>query len=138
MKKLADYNPTRFIAGTFHYDADKAERAVRFIRCLNHTKGIWSGKPFELLPWQEQIIRDIFGTIKPNGYRQFNTAYVEVPKKNGKSELAAAVALYLLCGDNEERATVSKRLLSSMSPPIWLGCALLSISVAKSLIRQRG
>ena len=43
-------------------------------------------------------------TIKPNGYRQFNMAYVEIPKKNGKSELAAAVALLLLCeGNSVER-----------------------------------
>lgn len=48
----------------------------------------------------------MFGTLKPNGYRQFNTAYVEIPKKMGKSELAAAVALLLTCGDNEERAEV--------------------------------
>ena len=34
--------------------------------------------------WQEQIIRDLFGTLKPNGYRQFNTAYIEIGKKNGK------------------------------------------------------
>ena len=58
-------------------------------------------KPFELIDWQEQINRDIFGTIKPNGYRQFNTAYIEIPKKMGKSELAAAIALYLTCGDFE-------------------------------------
>ena len=63
-------------------------------------------KPFELIDWQEQIIRDIFGTIKSNGYRQFNTAYIEIPKKMGKSELAAAVALLLTCGDGEERAEV--------------------------------
>lgn len=37
------------------------------------------------------------GTIKDNGYRQYNTAYVEIPKKNGKSEIAAAIALYLTC-----------------------------------------
>lgn len=46
------------------------------------------------------------GTIKPNGYRQFNTAYVEIPKKMGKSELAAAIALLLTCGDGEQRAEV--------------------------------
>jgi len=56
---------------------------------LNHTKGVWYGQPFELLPWQDKIIRDVFGTVKEDGYRQYNTAYVEVPKKNGKSELAA-------------------------------------------------
>jgi len=48
----------------------------------------------------------VFGTLKPNGYRQFNTAYVEIPKKMGKSELAAAIALLLTCADGEERAEV--------------------------------
>ena len=44
--------------------------------------------------------------MKPNGYRQFTTAYVEIPKKMGKSELAAAIALYLTCADGEQRAEV--------------------------------
>ena len=45
---------------------------------LCHTKGTWAGKPFELIDWQEQIIRDLFGVLTPNGYRQFNTAYIAV------------------------------------------------------------
>ena len=81
------------------FDHDKAERAVTFINNLKHTKGVWHGVPFDLLPWQDKIVRDIFGTVKEDGYRQYNTAYIEVPKKSGKSELAAAVALYLTCGD---------------------------------------
>ena len=88
------------------YNKKAADYAVSFIECLSHTKGTWAGKKFELLDWQEQIIRDLFGILKPNGYRQFNTAYIEIPKKNGKSELAAAVALLLTCGDGEERAEV--------------------------------
>lgn len=100
------YKPTKFKAKDSTYNKAAADHAVNFIQCLNHTKGIWAGKPFELLDWQEKIIRDIFGTLKPNGFRQFNTAYIEVPKKNGKSELAAAVALLLCCGDFEERAEV--------------------------------
>ena len=106
IRKLKKYKPTRFMAKGSHYDADKADFAVNFIECLCHTKGTWAGKPFELIDWQEQIIRDVFGTIKANGYRQFNTAFIEVPKKNGKSELAAAVALLLLCGDGEQRAEI--------------------------------
>lgn len=94
------------MAKTSHYDKDAADYAVMFIESLCHTKGTWAGKPFELIDWQEQIIRDLFGVLKPNGYRQFNTAYIEIPKKQGKSELAAAVALLLLCGDGEERAEV--------------------------------
>ena len=88
------------------FDEAKAQRAVEFIRCLKHTKGRWRGQPFDLLPWQETIIRDVFGTVKEDGYRQYNTAYVEIPKKNGKSELAAGVALYMTCGDNEWGAEV--------------------------------
>ena len=106
MRKLKKYKPTKFKAKDSHYDVDAADYAVSFIECLCHTKGTWAGKPFELIDWQEQIIRDLFGTLKPNGYRQFNTAYVEIPKKMGKSELAAAVALLLTCGDGEERAEV--------------------------------
>jgi phage terminase large subunit-like protein len=67
-----------------HYDKDKADRAVAFIENLCHTKGKWAGQPFLLLPWQEQIVRDLFGIVKENGKRQFLTAYIEIPKKNGK------------------------------------------------------
>lgn len=88
------------------FDEEKAKRTVDFINCLKHTKGKWRGQPFDLLPWQEAIIQDVFGTVKENGYRQYNTAYVEIPKKNGKSELAAGVALYMTCGDNEWGAEV--------------------------------
>lgn len=88
------------------FDEAKARLTVEFINCLKHTKGRWRGQPFELLPWQERIIRDVFGTVKANGFRQYNTAYVEIPKKNGKSELAAGVALYMTCGDGEWGAEV--------------------------------
>lgn len=100
------YKPTKFMAKGSYYDKEKADFAVDFLQSLKHTKSIWYGKPFELLEWQEQIIRDIFGTIKKDGFRQFNTAYVEVPKKNGKSEIAAGIALLLLCGDGEQSAEV--------------------------------
>ena len=118
LRKLKDYTPTKFMAEDSHYDKAAADYAVRFIECLAHTKGTWAGKPFELIDWQERIIRDLFGVLKPNGYRQFNTAYIEIPKKNGKSELAAAVALLLTCGDGEERAEVST---ANSSP----GCLIL-------------
>ncbi len=104
--KLKDYRPTRFMLEGSHYDKKKADRAVTFIENLRHTKGRWDGKPFWLLPWQEQIIRDIFGIVDADGHRQFRTAYIEIGKKNGKSELAAAVALYLLYADNEPSAEV--------------------------------
>ena len=101
MGKLKSYVPTKFKAKNSVYSKEAADRAVCFIESLKHTDGVWYKKPFELLDWQEQIIRDVFGILKPNGYRQFNTAYIEIPKKQGKSELAAAVALLLTCADFE-------------------------------------
>lgn len=106
LRKLKNYKPTKFKAKGSYYDKEYADFAVTFIEILCHTKGTWAGKKFELIDWQEQIIRDLFGILKPNGYRQFNTAYIEIPKKNGKSELAAAIALLLTCGDGEQRAEV--------------------------------
>lgn len=106
MGKLS-YTPTRFMLPTSRYSKALADHAVAFIEQLCHTKGEWSGKPFRLLPWQEQIVRDVFGIVdRKTNARQFRTAFVEIPKKQGKSELAAAVALYLLCGDNEEDAEI--------------------------------
>lgn len=101
-----EYTPCRFMLPTSHYDKAKADRAVKFIQNLKHTKGKWDGKKFILLPWQEQIVRDIFGIVRADGKRQFLTAYVEIPKKQGKSELAAAIALYLLYADGEASAEV--------------------------------
>ena len=88
------------------FDESKAKRAVTFIENLKHTKGRWHGENFILLPWQEEIVTNLFGTVKENGFRQYNTCYCEIPKKNGKSELAAAIALYLTCGDGEWAAEV--------------------------------
>jgi len=88
------------------FDEAKAKRTIQLINALKHTKGKWRGVPFDLLPWQDKIISDIFGTVKDNSFRQYNTAYIEIPKKNGKSELAAAIALYLTCADMEWGAEV--------------------------------
>lgn len=101
MARKKKFVPTEFMAEGSYYDEEQADYVVDFIQCLCHTKGRWAGKPFILLPWQEEIIRNIFGILKADGKRQFTTAYIEIPKKNGKSELAAAVALYLLFGDGE-------------------------------------
>ena len=90
-----------------YVDDDKANYAINFIQCLKHTKGEWYGLPFDLIDWQEEFIRDVFGTINTKtGYRQYNTAYLEVPKKQGKSEIGAGLALLLTCGDGEYAAEV--------------------------------
>jgi len=88
------------------FDEDKAQRAVKFIENLKHTKGKWYGVNFELLPWQREIIEKVFGTVNRDGYRQYRNVYIEIPKKNGKTDLASAVALKCLCADDEKGAEV--------------------------------
>ena len=90
------------------FDEKKARRVIRFIECLKHTKGEFHGKPFKLLPWQEKIIRDVFGTVRDEepSMRQYNQVYIEIGKKNGKSELGAALALNMLINDDEWKAEV--------------------------------
>ena len=69
------------------FDEKKANRVIRFIECLKHTKGEFHGKPFTLLPWQKKIVSDVFGTMRDDfpDQRQYSTAYIEIPKKNGKA-----------------------------------------------------
>lgn len=81
MENQYQFKPTRFMLPTSHYDKERAEFVENFIENLKHTKGEWYNKPFILLPWQREIIHNVFGIIKEDGYRQFTTAYVEIPKK---------------------------------------------------------
>ena len=121
---------------TSHYDKKKADRAVRFIENLKHTKGKWDGKRFWLLPWQEQIIRDIFGIVDENGNRQFRTAYIEIGKKNGKSELAVAVALYLLYADGEPSAEVYGEAADRQQASIVFDVAKRMVEKAPALLKR--
>ena len=134
--KLKQYTPTRFMLPTSHYDRAKADRAVKFIENLRHTKGKWAGTRFWLLPWQEQLIRDIFGVVKPDGNRQFRTAFVEIPKKNGKSELAAAVALYLLYADNEPSAEVYGAAADRQQASIVFDVANQMVQMTPALMKR--
>ncbi len=94
--------------GDCWFDEDAAERAVSFFpRFLVHVKGEWAGQPFELDTWQaDEIIRPLFGWKRKDGTRRYRTVYVEVPRKNGKSNLSAGIALILLFADQEPGAEV--------------------------------
>jgi phage terminase large subunit-like protein len=84
----------------------RAGRAVKFFESLKHTKGRFYGQPFTLLPWQKSIIQDVYGTVNEQGYRSYKYAYLEIPKKNGKSELCAGAALYHLFADGEKNGEI--------------------------------
>jgi phage terminase large subunit-like protein len=94
--------------GDYWFDERAADAAVSFFAdhiCL--TEGEWAGQPFVLQPWQENdIIRPLFGWKRRDGLRRYRRCYVWVPRKNGKTELAAGIALLLLVGDGEHAGQV--------------------------------
>lgn len=136
--KLENYQPSRFMAKTSHYDKAKADRAVKFIEMLPHTSGEWEGKPFWLLPWQERIIRDLFGIVKNDegNARQFMTAFIEVPKKQGKSELSAAIALYLLYADHEASPVVFSAAADRDQANIVMKVAQKMVEMTPALLKR--
>lgn len=95
--------------GPYVFDVDRAERACRFLELLPHVKGGWAANAelMVLQPWQICIVCVLFGWIKAaTGARRFSLAYIEVPRKNGKSFLAAGIGLYMLACDGEFGAEI--------------------------------
>ncbi len=92
------------------YSAEDAQAVRDFFSLLPFASNEWAGKPFQLLPWEDDAINQFYGVQSQNEdgvwirYRQY--LYAELPKKNGKSELAAGLGLYHLCYDGEERPLV--------------------------------
>ncbi len=108
------------------YSEKRANKAAAFIeKATVHTKSSWAGKPFKMEPWQkgdawqdenglwrvDGIVKPLFGAVRwsemyKTWIRQFTMAWFEVARKNGKSELMAALGLYLLIFDGEQAAEV--------------------------------
>ena len=82
------------------HDKNRALEPIEFIQMLKAVDDFY-GQPFLLLDWQHELLWDVYGTVKENGYRRYKYAYLEVPKKNGKTSLIAAIALYHLTCDPE-------------------------------------
>lgn len=91
----------------FYFDPAAANRAIEFIKLLRHTKGEHAGTLFRLLPFQAFILWVLFGwKKKATDTRRYTKAYIELARKNTKSELGAAIALYMLIADNEKGAEI--------------------------------
>ena len=120
------------------YDEGKAARVTHFIECLKHTKGEFHGKPFHLLPWQKKIIQDVFGTVREEdpSMRQFTTAYIEIPKKQGKSELGAAIALNMLVNDDEWKAEVYSCASDRQQAAIVFDVAVDMVKQSPALLKR--
>lgn len=101
VKDLTDTN------SKYRFDINKANRPIEFIeKFCKHSKGKWIGKPVILDLWQKAIIQTIFGFVDENGNRKYKEVMLVVGRKNGKSTLLAAIALYMLFADGEGGAQV--------------------------------
>lgn len=105
LNKHAEWDADRgvWVEGEFHYDDRVADAAVRFFATrLRLTEGEWAGRPFILEDWQEfDIVRPLFGWKRADGSRRYRRCFIWVARKNGKTELAAGIALLMLMGDGE-------------------------------------
>lgn len=88
------------------FDRAAAQHAIDWFGLLKHSKGEWAGQPFELAAWEQFVTWCLFGWKRADGLRRFRTAYIEVPRKNGKTTYAAGTALYLMVADGEPGAEV--------------------------------
>jgi len=122
----------------FYFDEQAATVAVRFFeRLLVHSKGEWAGQPFGLQPWQrDDIIRPLFGWKRADGTRRYRTAYIEVARKNGKSTLAAGLALYLLFADGEAGAQVYSAAVDRAQAAIVFDEAKNMVAASPELSRR--
>ena len=97
-----------------NFDVAAARKAIDFFPLLRHYKGEWGplpgvrkeGLPIQLEPWQQFIVGSAFGWKRADGLRRFRQVYIEVAKKNGKTLMAAGLALLLAFFDGEPGAEV--------------------------------
>jgi phage terminase large subunit-like protein len=88
------------------FDERAADKAIGLFPFLKQRKGRWAGLPLTLEPCQLFIVGSVFGWKRADGTRRFRVAFNEVPRKFGKSTLAAGVANFLAFFDGEPGAEV--------------------------------
>lgn len=93
------------------FDTKRADYVCAFLELLAFGSGDWAGKPFRLQDWQREPIREFYGNVTTEAeenrkFRIFQYLYLEIPKKNGKTEVAAGLGLYHLLGDGEKNPQV--------------------------------
>lgn len=89
-----------------YFDRKAAQKAISFFKYLRHYKGKFAGQVFELEPWQQFVLWNVFGWKTAEGLRRFRYGYIAVPRKNGKTTLMAGIGLNMLVADGENAAEV--------------------------------
>lgn len=119
-----------------YWDEKAAMKALSFFTLLRHYQGEWAGKELILEGWQCFIIASLFGWKKAGGVRRFNTAYVEVSRKNGKTLLAAGIGLYLLYLDDEQGAQIYSAAVDKDQAKVCWEAAVAMIEQSAPLMKR--
>lgn len=115
------------------FSQEYADYTIDFVECLKHVDGKWYGVPFTLLDWQKNALTEFYGHVKENDARQYQYLYLEIPKKNGKSELAAALGLYHTFADGEMHGEVYVCAADKSNASIIFNAALGMLEQNKTL-----
>lgn len=125
----------------YRFDASKATKVCKFIELMPHIKGRWAQhkEVINLEPWQCFIVVNIFGWVfKSSGLRRYRRVYIEVPRKNAKSTLTAAIANYMLAADGEHGAEVYSGATTEKQAWEVFGPARLMAQKTPALVSQFG
>lgn len=146
--KLADKMLPRIRNGykSFRYDAEAATHAVEFVERFCYIPTGKIGMPFILEPYERMIVELIFGFVDSDGIRQIQYAFVEVARKNGKTSLSAAIALYMLIADGEGAPAIATTASSKSQASLAFGALWkmvrqspkLSKYLRKGVVVERG
>ncbi len=101
LRLIPGYDPFA-TAGDCTFDEDAAQEVLDFFPdCLKHVEGALAGQPFFLEDWEKAIVANLFGWKRPDGTRRYRTAFIFIPRKNGKTPLVAGINCYVLFCDPE-------------------------------------
>ena len=133
-RHIKDLEKAKKSSYPFKFDKEKATLGCSFFSLLEHFKGEWAGKPFELEGWQAFIVWSIFGWVKKiEETRRFIYADIEVARKNGKTTLAAGVALNMMLMDGESGAEIYSAAVDREQAKICFEAAWHIAQKSKSL-----
>lgn len=120
------------------FDRAAGQHAIDFFGFLKHSKGEWAGQPFKLEPWQQFIVWVLFGWRRADGLRRFRTAYIELPRKNGKTTVVAGIGLYLMVADGEPGAEVYSAATKRDQARLAHGEAVRMVKASPPLLKMVG
>jgi phage terminase large subunit-like protein len=140
IRTVADHARDTSDSWPYEFRDDAAGMVCAFIESLPHTEGVWAsrGENIILQPWQRWIICEIFGWHTLQGNRRFRTAYIEVPRKNGKSLLGASIGLYMLLCDGEPGAQIFSAATSREQSKIVFDTAMRIVKRAPGMLSAYG